>query len=56
MHAAPKSATQTCAGASVVPEVKRQMHLEGKMDVGSAREKRKHAEREAHDETEEIKI
>src|ERR1700730_6385763 len=60
MHVATRTATkraaQTSACTPVVPEVKRQMHLEGKMNVDSAREKRKHAEREAHDEAEKIKI
>src|SRR5713101_5138775 len=56
MHAPSQPAAQASAGATVVPKVKGQVHLEGKMDVDRAREKRQHAEREAHDEAEEIKI
>src|SRR4029077_18036843 len=56
MCAAAQRTAQTSAGATVVPRVKGQVHLEGKMDVDRAREKRQHAEREAHDEAEEIKI
>src|SRR5260370_7378787 len=56
MHAPSQPAAQDSASATVVPQVKGQVHLEGKMDVDRAREKRQHAEREAHDEAEEIKI
>src|SRR5260370_14133634 len=56
MHAPSQPAAQASASATVVPQVKGQVHLEGKMDVDRAREKRQHAEREAHDEAEEIKI
>src|SRR5260370_12683582 len=56
MNAHWKRVAQASGGATVVPQVKGQVHLEGKMDVDRAREKRQHAEREAHDEAEEIKI
>src|SRR5258708_5072054 len=56
MHAASHPTAHASANSAVVPQVKRQVHLEGKMDVDRAREKRQHAERETHDEAEEIKI
>src|SRR5207302_3314830 len=43
-------------GSGVVRPVKWQMHLERKVNVNRARQKRKHAEGETHHEAEEIKI
>src|SRR6266850_3256779 len=49
---------QAAAGkpAGVVPPMKRQVPFEREMDVSRPAEEREHAEREAHDETEKIKI
>src|SRR6266478_681141 len=44
------------AGSGVMRPVEWQMHLERKMNVNRARQKRKHAEGETHNEAEEIKI
>jgi hypothetical protein len=44
------------AAWSVAAEVKRQMHLERKMYVHGAREKRENAQREPNDEAEQINI
>src|SRR5882762_7512675 len=56
MYATSERAARTCADSAVVPQVKGQVYLEGKMDVDRAREKRQHAERETHDEAEQVKI
>src|SRR6266478_2622297 len=42
--------------AGVVPPMKRQVPFEWQMDVSRTAKERQHAEREAHDETEKIKI
>src|SRR6267143_5527982 len=42
--------------AGVVPPMKRQVPFEWQMDVSRTAKEREHAEREAHDETEKIKI
>src|SRR5689334_15769851 len=42
--------------SAVMAEMKRQMPFDRQMDVDRTREERKHAEREAHEKTEEIKI
>src|SRR5207247_11298495 len=44
------------ASTGMMRTVKGQMHLERKMNVNRARQERKHAEGEAHEEAEEIKI
>src|SRR5882724_1182307 len=44
------------AGSSVMRAMKGQVPLEGQMEVDRAGQKRKHAQREAHKETEKIKI
>src|SRR5260221_2517497 len=56
MHAASHPTAHASANSAVVPQVKRQVQLEGKMDVDRAPAKPHHAQCETHHEAEEIKI
>src|ERR1700674_4772127 len=51
-----RAAFGNAAACSVMPAMKRQVPFEREMQVHSAREKRQHAERKAHQETEEIEV
>src|SRR5690242_20697439 len=46
----------TVAAAPVMTEMKRQVPFDRQMHVDGAREEGKHAQREAHEKTEEVKI